>query len=131
MSFILHHFQAMTTNGGADGSKAFQNFSKNKTKGTNLYHISFLHFKVVFFFPVFIFVEMFSSMNEANVIWLFLVVKNLNFMSETRFFFKKFIDILTNFNFISKIEFNQLSFLTILSLTSISFTKLDLFSFCF
>jgi hypothetical protein len=121
----------MTTNGGADGSKAFQNFSKNKTKGTNLYHISFLHFKVVFFFPVFIFVEMFSSMNEANVIWLFLVVKNLNFMSETRFFFKKFIDILTNFNFISKIEFNQLSFLTILSLTSISFTKLDLFSFCF
>jgi hypothetical protein len=46
MSFILHHFQAMTMNGDMDGSKTFQNFSENKTKGTNLYHISFLHFKV-------------------------------------------------------------------------------------
>jgi hypothetical protein len=76
----------MTMNGGMDGSKAFQNFSENKTKGTNLYHISFLHFKVGFF-SFSIFVEMFSFMNEVNVIWLFLVVTNLNFMSKTRFVF--------------------------------------------
>jgi hypothetical protein len=29
---------------------------------------------------------MFSFMNEPNVIWLFLVVKNLSFMSKTKFF---------------------------------------------
>jgi hypothetical protein len=73
----------MTMNGDVDGSKTFQ-----KTKQKVLTFTTFpFSISKLFFFPISIFVEMFSFMNEANVIWLFLVVKNLNFMSKTRFVF--------------------------------------------
>lgn len=108
--------------------KLFKTFQKTKQKVLIFTTFPFSISKLVFFHSLYL-LKCLVSWTKLMWFGYFLLLQTSISWAKLGFFFQFLIDNLTNFNFISKIGFDQLSFLTILSLISISFTKLA--SICF